>query len=597
VAVLFAISLVVLVFAGGLALDGGFGLFQYRQAQNAADFAAEGGAQALSSNCDGGTVPAPISGGQLVEVIDDLVNHNSPNSAVPATDTTKNWSAIYLNSSSQPFDISPGDDTVSASTGIIPAGACGVHVTVDPEWPPFIAQIMGFTHLETAAGAAAVNNVGYQGEATSIVALAENGAHTILEAGNGTFNVIGTTFDNANGFLNTEDATWNSSDCDPTACSDTIDGKQNGKMNIQGDLDAAAVVPFDWCFGGDTPPNANLVLPAVNTATCSANNTTITYSKWYGNQGQRTTDPIQTSDTAPPPPTADDAVCPGFTTPTTYTSNPTSGVFSPGVYNYTVVITGNAQFQNCSQVLGQPDTGTVYEGLYDFPDGLVIMPGAGDSVTGNGVTFYTQNVPSTIDGIQNVGDGEPVLPAAVNSTSCSSGSDNCNPDQSASSTCTTCEEANPVGAQGLDDSVEIGGTGTVNLSAPDSGTYDDFLIWQDSSIEANIGLDTLPTDSASITLGGIIYDNSDQQGQILGNETYWGNGSGIPFLPGGMLVAGFGVDSTTGMTCSSSTPCDVTINGLADVDVFQTQGNTDLNINGTGYEIPGIAGSGATLVG
>lgn len=591
VAVLFAISLVVLVFAGGLAIDGGFGLFQYRQAQNAADFASQAGANALVSNCDDGSVPAPITGAQLVQVIDDEVDHNSPDSAVPSTNPNKNWSAYYLNSTGGTFDVTPGDDTVIASASIIPAGACGVHVSVQPKWPPFIAQIMGFTHLQTAAAAAAVNNIASKGGATSIVALGENGAHTILEAGNGFFNVTGTIFDNANGWLNAGESTWSNSDCTPSACADTIDGKENGDMDVAGDIDAAAKIPWDWCFTGDTPADP---------AKCSANNTTISYTAWAGGQGQYTTDPIATDPEAPPEPTSGDAYCPGqgvLTDP----AHP-GGVYVPGVYTKAVVITGNATFENCSQALGQTGGGTVYEGLYVFEKGLEIMPALGDTVSGSGVVFYTdKTVPKKIDGVQNSGDGEPVLPAAVNSASCGSpgNSDNCNVDSSCG---TVCNQPNPVASQGLNDVVEIGGQGTVNITAPTSGTYDDFLIWNSASNVANIGLDALPTDTASITLGGIIYDNSDQTGQVLsgsgcGNtcETYWGNDSGVPYLPGGMLVAGYGLDSSTGETCSTGAHCNVTINGLATVDLFQTQGYTDLNITGSGYQIPGIAGSGASL--
>ncbi|HVC39305.1 MAG TPA: Tad domain-containing protein [Candidatus Dormibacteraeota bacterium] len=615
-AILFAISLVVLVFASGVAIDGGFGLFQYRQAQNAADFAAQGGAQAMVSNCDAGSSPAPLTGSQLVAVIDDFVNHNSPNSAVPVTNTAKNWTAYYLDSLGKPFYIG-GSDAVTPSGSIIPAGACGVHVTVTPEWPPFIAQIMGFTHLQTAAGAAAVNSVGYQGAATSIVALGQNGAHTILEAGNGKFNVTGTIFDNANGWLNSSQAVWSNGDCTPTRCADVIDGKQNGTMNVTGNLDSVAPVPFDWCFGGDGgssdpsgPPNAGVPSgesetstppPAPwNTAKCTANNTNISYWNWYPNQTEYTIDPIANDPQAPSQPTTSDAYCPGLPVQTfdAASGSPTKSVYTPGVYTYPVVVAATASFENCSQVLGQPNTGTVYEGLYVFEKGLVIRPPAGDTVSGNALTFYTQGIPNKIGGVQNAGDGEPVLSAAVNSASCGSGSDNCNVDSSCG---TVCNQPNPVANQGLNDSVEIGGKGTVNLSAPTSGTYTDFLIWQQSQagggIPANIGLDALPTDAAQITLAGIIYDDTLPTGQDLSHETYWGNNSGVPYLAGGMLIAGFGLDSSTGMTtCAGGVACQVTINGLATVDEFQTQGNTDLTISGSGYQIPGIAGSGATLV-
>lgn len=618
VMVLFSLSLLVLLLAVAVAIDGGFGLLQYREAQNAADFAAEAGATSLQSNCDGALNPAPVTGTQVVQVLDDEVNINSPAAAVPAASATKNWTAYYLsnqqyaNGQYKPLYVPAGSGNevpVTSTSAVVPSGACGVHITVQPQWPPFIAQIMGVTQLHTVTGASAINTVVQGGPLTSIVSLGENGAHTILMAGDGQFNVTGTIFDNANGWLDSNHDNWSKPD--------VIDGKENGTMTDRGNIESYANPPWDWCFGSasnnppptGTNPGASPPPAPWNQAVCSANNTTINYYQWQGGYNQYTSDPLASNSNLPQP-QASDAFCPGQLTPPTYSSGYTppvvSGVptYSPGVYNYTVVVNGSANFLNCSQVLGQSGTPTTYAGLYDFTQGVVIRPALStDVVTGQNVLFFTQNPPDAVAGIKNQGDGEPVIGSM--GSSCSSGAnDNCNPVNSPAEQ-TVNYITNPVNQQGLNDSVEMGGTGTINLTAPNSGTWLGFLLWQDRGIMANYGFDAMLGDSANITLGGIVYNDSNITGQILGQETYWGGHNGIPYLPGGMLVAGFGVDSSTGMTCEGRQPgsarpgnpvtdpvgCHVTINGLATVDLFQTQGDTNLTITGSTFHIPGVAGS------
>ncbi len=623
VVVLFAISLVVLLLAVAVAIDGGFGLLQYRQAQNAADFAAEAGATALQSNCDGALSPAPVTGNQVVKVLDDEVNINSPAAAIPAGDPNKHWSAYYLSNQQYPNGqymplYAPGSSPptvlqVTATSTVVPAGACGVHITVQPQWPPFIAQIMGVTQLKTVTGAAAVNTVVQGGPLTSIVSLAENGAHTILMAGDGQFNVTGTIFDNANGLLDTSPNRSQNMWGRP----DVIDGKQSGTMTDRGNIESYVGTPWDNCFhtASNNPPPAgvnpgsNPPPPPWNSAVCSANTTTIQYYKWKGGYPQYTSDPLA-SDSSLPQPASINAYCPGQPVHyyhSGYTPPKVGGIptYSPGVYNHTVTVTGNAKFLNCSQVLRLSGGTTSYTGLYVFKQGVVLRPKSGDAVTGKQVIFFTQQPPAKINGIKNQGDGEPVIGGFTGVCSGTGDSnDNCNAVNS------PAEESigwnpNSVSKQGLNDSVEMGGHGTIKLTAPNSGTWLGFLIWQKRNVTANFGFDAMLGDSANITLNGIIYNNSNMRGQNLGHETYWGEGgtqNGIPFVPGGMLVAGFGIDSQTHMTCEGSQPgagssaanptgCHVTINGLATVDMFQTQGDTILNITGSTFHIPGIQGS------
>ncbi len=603
VMILFAVSLLVLLMAAGVAVDGGFGLLQYRQAQNAADFAASAAADALVSNCDGDLSPGPITGQQVVQVINDEVNLNAPAAQPPpGNPSAVHWTATYIDEPSPGTFTSGGVVTDTSAT--VPVKTCGVKVTVSPQWPPFIEQIMGVTQLRTVTGASAINSVQQGGPLTSIVSLGENGAHTILMAGDGQFDVKGTIFDNANGWLDPNHNNWSKPD--------VIDGKENGTMTDYGNIESVANPPWDWCFGSASnasgPPAGDPTAPAPwsapdpwNSAVCSANNTTIYYDNWAGGYGQYTTDPIKSDPNAPPPPTTSDAYCPGspVVTYTSASSIPSSGgvkEYSPGVYTFPVRVTGNANFQDCPGG---------YAGIYVFEQGLVLRPAAGDQVTGSDVLFFTQNPPNKIAGVQNVGDGEPVIGGFGGSCNSSgTGNDNCNPVNSSAEQ-TVSYNPNPVANQGLNDSVEMGGGGTITLSAPTSGTWLGFLLWQDWNTPANFGFDAMLGDSANITLNGILFNDSYITGQTLSNETYWGDHNGIPYLPGGMLVAGFGVDSSTGMTCEGGQPgsalpgnpvndpqgCHVTIQGLATVDLFQTQGDTILAITGSTFHIPGIQGS------
>ncbi len=693
VMVLFAISLLVLMLMVGIAIDGGFGLLQYRQAQNAADFAAEAGAKALYPQCtDLGT---PVTGQEMVYIINALIANNSPSTNV-ATDPY-GWTGYYLNALNQPLTLSGHDipvyDTSTGTPVDPPTGACGVHLNVTPQWPPFIEQIMGVTHLQTAAGAAARNPASAGGPQTSIVALAENGAHDILMAGDGKFEVQGTIYDNANGCLN-----YNSTQQIPNCSSwgginnpDILDGKQSGTMYDWGTLEYSTIVnsPWDGCFGSPSPdtktttvsstwPPANPPSPLpTDVANCSANNTKVYTDGWQSTgKGQITSTPSG----LPPAPTPSNAGCglisdgTSQTLPGTVTEDGmtfTGGVtnYFPGVYHSPLVITGNAVFMNCSQAYGVVGADPPAPGVFYFDQGLAIRPASGKQVAGQDILLATQDpLPNgTISttpgapGYQNVGDGEPAIglgssdctrtssgetctgPAGT-SYGCPNGpaGTNCNSDANALCGNSVCFKQNPVAAnsstcspepnsclgQGLNDALQIGGNGTVTLTAPQDGTWNEFLTWQEntaldgtsaytagSTVEANIGFDPLVGDSANINLTGVLFDNSDQQGQNPKNEQYWGGNASLPFIPGGQLVAGFGIATDpnypsdgsaygawgTGLTCGAGQPgaggagCNITINGLAMVDMFQTQGETQLAINGSAISIPGVQGSAAIL--
>ena len=697
VMVLFAISLLVLVMAVGLAIDGGFGLLQYRQAQNAADFAAEGVAQALSPQCTDNGVMA--TGTQVVNIVNELVSPNSPSTTV--TGIPFGWTGYYLNGQNQPMTGAGGGkvyvyDTVTGSPTTPPLGACGVHLNVTPQWPPFVEQIVGVAHLNTAAGASALNPATPSLLPIGIEALAENGAHDILMAGDGNFDIWGDIYDNANGCLNYSSPQRITGGCQSWGGMnnpDILDGKQSGTMYVWGKLKNSNIVntPWDWCFGSPansptstatpspwpppvgTPP---AVLPGLQAA-CGANNTSVYTDSWGSTHAAPvTTDPLAGLVTPPTPSIAGcglgldgvitqaDGTTPYFAgaypNPTVVSGN---AVIYPGQYRFPVVVTGNAVFANCSQesAAAGGTSGAVppAPGIFYFDQGLAIRPQAGSAVTGQDILLVTQNpLPNGAITLpsggpdQNVGDGEPAIGAGsgncgftsdaagkpsgetcagpyLASVGCPNGpaGTNCNSDANGQCSNSVCFAANPVASQGLNDALQMGGNGTINLTAPQDGPYQDFLTWQvtqanapvgsqplDAAVRANVGFDSLLGDSANITLTGTIVDNSDQQGQNPSNEQYWGGNSSLPFIPGGMLVTGFGIASDpaypadasrnpygswgTGFTCGAGQPgagtgCQVNITGLAMVDMFQTQGKTQLSIKG---EAPAILGASSSAI-
>ncbi|MGH7610759.1 MAG: hypothetical protein ACREN4_01935, partial [Candidatus Dormibacteria bacterium] len=524
--------------------------------------------------------------------------------------------------------------------------------------------------------------------ATSIVALAENGAHTILMAGDGLFEVDGTIFDNSNGCL-----THSSPESIADGCGkwgnvqhpDILDGKQSGTMYDWGTLEYSSIVdaPWDSCFGTPSGARAGTLtapsLPAsdpsadlagMHDASCSANDTNV----WYGTLTQGGSPRTSFGELGlPAPPGPTDAGCGGqVNNPATGTVGPTTAtadypaypagttVYYPGVYTSPVVITGNAVFYDCSQTDDITGASPPNPGIYYFAQGLVIRPVAGTSVFGNNVLLVTQNpipngtiasspsgVPGEDNGYQNTGDGEPTIGygsancdgtstgetcsgQGTSSTSCSvnggaargaTATLNCNSDANAQCGNSICFKMNPTSTQGLNDSLQIGGNGTVNLSGPQDGDWNQFVFWQldqagvaaggyspGDTEEANIGLDNLIGDSANITLSGVLVDATNFQGQDPTNERYWGGNASLPYVPGGLLVAGYGIatDSSgsdaygsygTGLTCGAGqagaggSGCQVYIDGLALVGMFQTQGETQLAIAGSGKAIAGVQGS------
>jgi hypothetical protein len=138
--VLFAVVLTLVVFAAGLVVDGGMGLAQRREAQNASDFAALAGARIIAQRMGGDTV-----NGTDANVRAAITN------AVIAND----GQAITFGAPDGPRYVAD-DGTLLGYVGAgLPANAVGVTVDTERTWKPFFAQLFGVNEWETGADATA----------------------------------------------------------------------------------------------------------------------------------------------------------------------------------------------------------------------------------------------------------------------------------------------------------------------------------------------------------------------------------------------------------------------------------------------------------
>ena len=145
--VLFAAFLTLIVAFAGLVIDGGWGLAQRRDAQNAADFAALAGARIVAHKVAG-----------------DALNGNDGNvrqailNSVAATGGTVRFGnpdgPAYVNSAGATLGY-----VGSVSGGVIPAGTVGVRVGVSRTWQTFFIRAIGIG--SASAGAVATARGGY----------------------------------------------------------------------------------------------------------------------------------------------------------------------------------------------------------------------------------------------------------------------------------------------------------------------------------------------------------------------------------------------------------------------------------------------------
>ncbi|MEP7378181.1 MAG: pilus assembly protein TadG-related protein [Chloroflexota bacterium] len=145
VLVLFAISLTVIISVAGLAVDGGNGLTQRRNAQNTADFAALAGARIVAEWISG-----------------DLANGTDTNvrAAIQRTVDANGGDALSFGAPNGPRYIAEdGAEIGYIGSGSIPADAVGVRVTADRAFPTFFLRVAGINTW--TAGATATARGGY----------------------------------------------------------------------------------------------------------------------------------------------------------------------------------------------------------------------------------------------------------------------------------------------------------------------------------------------------------------------------------------------------------------------------------------------------
>jgi hypothetical protein len=144
---------------------------------------------------------------------------------------------------------------------------------------------------------------------------------------------------------------------------------------------------------------------------------------------------------------------------------------------------------------------------------------------------------------------------------------------------------------GTNDSLIIGGSGSVTLSGPTSGAYANtngtpgVVLYQDKGTAANYGFDAEVGDTADITINGVVYNASLPNDGVGGPLDFWdGTGGGVVFYQGGTLQTGYGTGWVNGPTQSGGS---VSLNGTAIVDDFNTDGGTNITITGLSYSLTG----------
>lgn len=138
---LFAISLVVIILAVGLVIDGGNALVQRRASQNASDFGALAGARVVAESISGDNVNG----------IDANVQASIQNAV------TANGGTITFGAPNGPYYVqTDGTSTgVYVGSGSIPSGAVGVTVRSTRAWSPYFLGIVGMTNWSASADATA----------------------------------------------------------------------------------------------------------------------------------------------------------------------------------------------------------------------------------------------------------------------------------------------------------------------------------------------------------------------------------------------------------------------------------------------------------
>ena len=571
VMILTALLLTAFLGVSAFAIDGGFALFQSRQAQNAADFAALGTSKLMPCNSSSSSTTAA----QVQAVAQLLVNDND-------TSVGTNWTGKYLDGNG---DAISGATFSGTSQYTPPSNACGVSIKVTGTWNNTLARVAGFNSASTSTSAGATGG-GNQGANLAVASLLPYARHTIYAGAIGEFTVVGSMFDNSVAQCGNRTNACNTySQCSSgtptsniTCYGDSADVFQSATEDITGTLYSVAPVATDPCFypsptsGNDPAMTSTTYSSYYSTYGCGNQFSNAANAMEYGGIAGNSTavgDPL--ASLADPSGNSGAATeCPGASSPTDYsTSTFSSGSMNPGVYTNTVVITGSVTLNPC-----QSNGSTTAPGIYVFKKGLEICPASGDTVSGSDVTLYASQAPSN-----------------TYSNGSASNSGYCAPDQGPNSAVT--------------DGITVGGASgsTVTLSASDTGVYKGILLYESRSTNENIGLDdgwfTTPgsqscffgfcwgssnnytADGANITLTGVVYDNSftnEPSSEVFSaiGDSYEG--------PYGSLCTG----STSEALSGDPTPCPgipsslsidntsgtITINGAVIVGAFGTLGGS-----------------------
>jgi hypothetical protein len=570
VLVLAAILMSVFLMVSAFALDGGYGLYQSRAAQNAADFGAMAGSKLTACNAS-----STVTAAQMQSTIQNVINDND-------STVGTNWTAKYLDGNGNPIS---GATFSGTTTYTPPANACGISLSAKGTWNANLSKIGGFGTMSTTQPAGALGS-GTQGVQLAIASLLPYARHTIYATAVGQFTVQGSMFDNS--AAQCENRTVTCTAANVSTCmsgtpvnniicyGDSADVFESASENITGTLYSVAPVATDPCFypspmsGVDSVMSYSDYSSYYNTYGCSNGFSSAANAMAYGGisgNSKSISDPL--ANLADPSGNGGAATeCPGQSTASTYTTSVySSGNMTPGVYNNPVVITGSVNLLPCES--GSTITGP---GIYVFKQGIEICPASSSTVTGSDVMLFASAAPSS---------------SYSNATANSNG---------------YCVSA-PGSGTTVTDGIHIGGMSgaTVTLSAPDEGVYKGILLYQSRSTNLNIGLDdgytnqpgvqtctrwgcstgpdTYTAEGATINLTGVVYDNSfsnepsDEVFSVIGSS-YGG--------PYGALCTG----STSDVLAGSPTPCPgiatnlpidntsgaVTITGAVVVGAFGTMG-------------------------
>ena len=139
--VVFALSLVVIILAVGLVIDGGNAWSQRRSAQNLADFAALAGTKVVSANF---SAPGTQTNATVKSAVEAALSANGLATTALGTD----YAASYVNNSGA---------LVSGygPSGAIPSGVVGVQVSPSKSFKTYFLGVVGITSFTASATATA----------------------------------------------------------------------------------------------------------------------------------------------------------------------------------------------------------------------------------------------------------------------------------------------------------------------------------------------------------------------------------------------------------------------------------------------------------